>query len=78
VLVVGSLLETSLGVVTALVGLLGAIAGLLQIIKGMRTKPAPMIMNPGDLDDHLIDELVKARVELILMQRDYSHARSTT
>jgi len=67
-----------IGAVTALVGLLGAVAGLLQIVKSFRTKPGPTIMNPGDLDDHLIDELVKARVELILMQRDYSHQRSTT
>ena len=69
------MLETGLGVVTALVGLLGAIAGLLQIIKGMRTKAAPAIENPGDIDDHLIDELVRARVELELMRRNYSGVR---
>ena len=67
--------ETAIGGVTALVGLLGAVAGLLQIIRSFRSKPGPTILNPGDIDDHLLDELVAARVELALLRRDVSHER---
>jgi len=66
--------ETAIGAVTAMVGLLGAVAGLLQIIRSFRSSPAPP-GNPGDIDDHLLDELVAAKVQLILMQRDVSHER---
>ena len=69
------MLETVIGVITALIGLVGALAGLLQIMRRTSSPPAAAVANPGDLDDHLIDELVKARVELELMRRDVSHER---
>jgi len=71
--------ETVIGGLTALVGLLGAVAGLLQIVRSFRASSSPAAaVTSLDVDDHLIDELVRARVELELARRDYSGQRGPT
>jgi len=64
-------IESAIGAMTALAGLIGAVWAVYQGIKA-RNAPPP---GDDDVDEHLIDELVAARVELELMRRNYSGQR---